>query len=190
MGREVVADEVEPAGGEPGAELLEEAEELPPPSRVVRVILTNRCASTGSSARTNTSGCRAITTSSPTASRPPRDGSSQPDYTANVPGRGTSSAEMRRFLLGMDASPGVDTAVYPDSIDARLKSLCVCARLVSLGTVPSLARSVEHRPGTVDPSDEGRYAVRHNRNGAVSGPTGRYRIDLPGRPALPTDQVS
>ena len=33
------------------------------PSRAIRVILTSRCASAGSRARTNTSGCRAVTTS-------------------------------------------------------------------------------------------------------------------------------
>jgi hypothetical protein len=35
----------------------------PTRSRAVRVILTRRCASAGSRGRTNTSGCRAITTS-------------------------------------------------------------------------------------------------------------------------------
>ena len=64
-------------------------------SLAVRVIFTRRCASAVSNERTNTSGCRAITTSASKPSDSPPARSTRHDYDANLSGRGTSATPAR-----------------------------------------------------------------------------------------------
>ena len=70
-------------------------------SFVVRVIFTRRCASSGSSERTNTSGCRAITTSASKPPDSPPHRSTRHGYNPNVSWRGTRRA---RSIMGLRRS--------------------------------------------------------------------------------------
>ena len=63
-------------------------------SFVVRVIRTKRCISSGSSERTNTSDCRAITTSASKPSDSPPNRSTRHGYNPNVSWGGTSSTSV------------------------------------------------------------------------------------------------